>query len=103
VKTPILLCIISVFLFSCTTTPSPTLTTQPPNNLTTPSAKLQTNKSDYKDLDIPPASKKLYDEAKAKNESWVTKVEEVANQAAGKSSESGKVSVYFTAQDNAIP
>ncbi len=64
--------------------------------------KPQTSKSDYKDLGIPPAFKKLYDEAKAKNESWVTKVDEVAMQVAGKSSESGNVSVFMIAQDKSV-
>lgn len=93
---PVFLLILS--LFSCTTaTPSPIPALQP-----TSPAKPQTSRGDYKDLGIPSTFKKLYDDAKAKNESWVTKVDEVAMQAAGKSSESGKVSVYFSAQENAI-
>lgn len=56
------LVVISVFLFSCaTTTPSPISTPQP-----TALPVSQTSKSDYKDLGIPPAFKKLYDDAKLK-------------------------------------
>ncbi len=95
-KTLILLLTISLSLFSCTT-PAPS-TLQPTSLLPKP----QTNRSDYKDLGIPPAFKKLHDEAKAKNESWRTKVDDVASQAAGKSSESGNVSVFMTAQEKAV-
>jgi len=87
-----------------TATPSPTLTTQlsfvvtqdKPNN---PTTQPTTNKSDYKELGIPSAFKKLYDEAKAKNESWLTKAEEVVSQAAGKGAD--KISIYNPAPDKA--
>lgn len=90
------LIVFTLLLAACTTTsPSPTLPAK-----VTEAPKPQTSKGDYKELGIPPAFKKLYDEAKAKNESWLTKAEEVASQAAGKGSD--KISIFNSAPDKAI-